>query len=73
MSRPKTAFIKRGPLIEWLTKSAGFSEREVEKWIREGLIQPHRFPCLGNKQPKRRTYCVATVAKALGLTTETDS
>lgn len=68
MSKPKTAFIKRGELMEWLTKSAGFSRGVVRKLLREKAIVPHRFPCLGEKQPKRHTYCVANVAKGLGLT-----
>lgn len=68
MSHPKTAFIRRGELISWLTKSAGFPRNDVRKWLREGLIKPHRFPCLGEKQPKRRSYCVATVVTQLGLT-----
>lgn len=66
MSAPRTALIRRGELLAWLVDSAGIPRKQVEKWLREEVIAPHRFPGL-KTQPARRVYCVATVALTLDL------
>lgn len=42
MNPPKTIFIRRGVLFEWL-KSEGFSERQIRKLIKDGTIDRRKW------------------------------
>lgn len=59
---PPTPFVRWGALVEWLGRW-GFTESEVRKFKREGLIEAKFF----NEQQGRAYYRIDQVRGALGL------
>ena len=77
MSKPTQAYIRRGPLEQWLRADYGFSACEVGKLIAAGTIRQEFFraapkPAAKKKEKKIRAfYSPRQVEAALGAPEKT--